>query len=174
MENKKNGLVITLIVIISILCLVIGWLLGSKFSDIEKEGLGDSNTNIEDNNSIDNEKNDTELENNENQLTLSNMVGLFKGNINGTDASGGTMTAYFQLNIMENSTCEFSRGVSGGSGWTASGNCILEDSKIVLTSNELQFDADQSSESKKYTFIINSVDSISYSDGLGNVILIKQ
>ena len=43
MENKKNGLVIVLVVIIAVLCLIIGWLLGNKFSDKENEILDDLN-----------------------------------------------------------------------------------------------------------------------------------
>ena len=39
MENKKNSLTIVLVVIIAILCLVVGWLLGSKFADKESEIL---------------------------------------------------------------------------------------------------------------------------------------
>ena len=54
MKNKRNWLFIVFIVVIAILCLVIGWLLGSKFSTVENEGLGDSNNNIEENNSIEN------------------------------------------------------------------------------------------------------------------------
>ena len=47
MENKKNTLVIILVVIIAILCLTIGWLLGSKFADKESEVLDDSTPNTE-------------------------------------------------------------------------------------------------------------------------------
>lgn len=57
MENKKNTLVIILVIVIAILCLTIGWLLGSKFADTENEVLDDSNTNIEENNPTTEEQN---------------------------------------------------------------------------------------------------------------------
>lgn len=43
MENKKTGLIIVLIIVIAVLCVVIGWLLGSKFADKESEILTNSN-----------------------------------------------------------------------------------------------------------------------------------
>lgn len=47
MENKKNSLTIFLIVIIAILCLVIGWLLGSKVANSEPE-IKDENNGFSD------------------------------------------------------------------------------------------------------------------------------
>lgn len=47
MENKKNSLTMVLIVIIAILCLVVGWLLGSKFADKENEILDNPTTDTE-------------------------------------------------------------------------------------------------------------------------------
>lgn len=58
MENKKNGLIIALVIIIAILCLIIGWLLGSKFSDKENEVLNNSNNAEEKEESKDTEKKD--------------------------------------------------------------------------------------------------------------------
>lgn len=43
MENKKNILIIVLVVIIAILCLTIGWLLGSKVGNSEPETNDDNN-----------------------------------------------------------------------------------------------------------------------------------
>jgi len=163
-KNQNRGLmvviVILLLVIIALIC-VIGYMVldqkeNNKISN-QPEINNDTNLNVEDGIK-------------ENKKTI---LGLFEGSINGLDASGNTMTAYFKLNIKEDNSCEFSRSVSGGSGWTASGNCVIEDSKIILTSNEFQFDANSSSESKKYIFIINSENSISYEDALGNVTLAK-
>lgn len=168
-EINTNFLITSLIIII---ILLVSFILVDKlvFSNPEKS-VDENNSNGELNN--EHVSNETD-EDDENQLTLSSMVGLFEGSINGTTADGYPMTAYFYLNIKEDHSCEFSRGVSGGSGWSASGNCVLEDSKIILTSNEFQNDAEISSEIKQYTFVVNSVDSISYADGLGNVVLKKQ
>ena len=47
MENKKNGLIIVLVIIIAILCLFVGWLLGEKFSNKESELLDNSTSNTE-------------------------------------------------------------------------------------------------------------------------------
>lgn len=57
MENKKTGLVIVLVIIIAVLCLVIGWLLGSKFADKESEILTNSNNTEEKEEKKDNEEN---------------------------------------------------------------------------------------------------------------------
>ena len=47
MENKKSTLIIILVIIIAILCCVIGWLLGSKFADLEDNTLNNSEENID-------------------------------------------------------------------------------------------------------------------------------
>jgi len=60
MENKRNGLVIALVIIIAILCLIIGWLLGSKFSDNENEVLNNSN-NTEEKEEVKDNEDDTDL-----------------------------------------------------------------------------------------------------------------
>jgi len=60
MENKKNGLVIVLVIIIAVLCLVIGWLLGTKFADKENGILNNSN-NSEEKEEIKESKEDNDL-----------------------------------------------------------------------------------------------------------------
>lgn len=68
MENKKNTLVIILVIVIAILCLVIGWLLGSKFADKESEML---NNNIQQE-EVKNENVTTDLEENNTEIKLNN------------------------------------------------------------------------------------------------------
>jgi len=42
MENKKNKLIIFLIIVIVVLCSVIGWLVGIKFTDVEQDIINDN------------------------------------------------------------------------------------------------------------------------------------
>lgn len=49
MENKNNTLTIILIIIIAILCCVVGWLLGSKFADVENNVLNNSTSDTQEN-----------------------------------------------------------------------------------------------------------------------------
>lgn len=47
MKNKKNTLVIILLVIIAILCVIIGWLFGSRFADKENDIVNNVKPNTE-------------------------------------------------------------------------------------------------------------------------------